>query len=69
MSNPAIGHGRDGYYFGENDEYTHREVAKAIAEALADKSFGKISEPASFTAEELKQQPVVSGLNGSFRKI
>ena len=37
---PITGHGRQGYYFGENGEYTHYE-AKAVAEALVDKRLGK----------------------------
>ena len=61
MSNPATGHGRDGYYFGENGEYTHYEVAKAVAQALVAKGLGMASEPTSFTEEEYKQLPIVSG--------
>jgi hypothetical protein len=62
MSNPATGHGRDGYYFGENGEYTHYEVAKAVAQALVAKGLGMTSEPTSFTEEEYKRLPLVSGL-------
>jgi hypothetical protein len=57
-----MGHGREGYYFGENGEYTHHEAAKAVAEALVAKDLGKTSEPTSFTAEEIAQQPLVSQL-------
>jgi hypothetical protein len=62
MTNPATGHGREGYYFGENGEYTHYEASKAVAEALVARGMGKTQEPTSFTEEEYKQMPQVSGL-------
>jgi hypothetical protein len=60
MSSPTTGHGREGYYFGENGEYTQYEAAKAVAEALVAKGLGQTSEPTSFTEEEIKQLPIVS---------
>jgi hypothetical protein len=61
MSNPATGHGREGYYFAENGEYMYYNVAKVIAEALVAKGIGK-SEPTSFTEDDYKRTPMVSGL-------
>jgi nucleoside-diphosphate-sugar epimerase len=54
-SDPDTGHGRNGYYFGENGEHSMYEVGKAIGEALV--SFGKGTnvEPSTFTEEELEK--------------
>ncbi|KAF8645384.1 hypothetical protein AX16_007886 [Volvariella volvacea WC 439] len=46
-------HGREGYYFGENGEYTSFEVSKAIGQALFYTGKSKIAEYNSFTEEEL----------------
>jgi hypothetical protein len=59
VSNPATGHGREGYYFAENGEYSQYEAAKAISEAMLECGKGKTLEPTAFTAEELKQTPAV----------
>jgi len=69
MTNPATGHGREGYYFGENGEYTHYEASKAVAEALVARGMGKTQEPTSFTEEEYKQMPqlVYLGTNSRCR--
>jgi hypothetical protein len=62
VSNSATGHGREGYYFAENGEYMFYDVAsKVIAEALVAKGIGT-SEPTSFTEEDYKRTPIVSGL-------
>lgn len=60
-SNPATGHGREGYYFAENGEYTQYDAAKAVAEAIVAKGIGTL-EPTPFTDEDYKQKPIVSGL-------
>ncbi|KAF9531406.1 hypothetical protein CPB83DRAFT_917504 [Crepidotus variabilis] len=51
--NPSTGHGRDGYYFGENGEHTLYEVGKAIGEVLVAKGKTGDPEPTTFTKEEL----------------
>jgi hypothetical protein len=53
ITNPAIGHGREGIYFGENGEYSFYELARAIGEALV--AVGKTDnpEPTTFTKKEL----------------
>jgi hypothetical protein len=38
---PAAGHGREGYYFGENGEYNGYEVSKLVAQGLAKHGIGK----------------------------
>ncbi|TFK40282.1 NAD(P)-binding protein [Crucibulum laeve] len=47
------GHGREGFYFGENGEHSLYEVGKAIAEALVELGKGKSTEPTPFTKEEI----------------
>ena len=49
-----IGHGREGYYFGENGEYTWYAMAKAIAVSLSARGIGK-DEPDAFNDEETEQ--------------
>ncbi|KAF8149876.1 hypothetical protein B0H34DRAFT_678825 [Crassisporium funariophilum] len=53
LSNPATGHGREGYYFGENGEHTLYDVGKAIGEAVVAIGKGKNPGPTTFTKEEL----------------
>lgn len=60
VSNPATGHGRAGFYFGENGEYTLYEVSKAISEAMLALGKGKTLEPTPFTEEEYEREPNVS---------
>ena len=57
--NPAMGHGREGYYFAENGEYSQYEAAKAISEAMLANGKGTTLEPTTFKTEELKQAPEV----------
>ncbi|KAI0789841.1 NAD(P)-binding protein [Abortiporus biennis] len=53
-SNPdAVGHGRNGYYFLENGEYSAHDLTKAIAKTLYEIGKVKSSEPTAFTPEEL----------------
>jgi hypothetical protein len=51
-SNPLVGHGREGYYFGENGEHTLYDIGKAISQALVEVGRGKHSEPTTLTEEE-----------------
>ncbi|KAF8158469.1 hypothetical protein B0H34DRAFT_846653 [Crassisporium funariophilum] len=52
-TNPSgVPHGREGYYFAENCEYSAEEVARAISEALVDLGVGTSREPSAFTEEE-----------------
>ncbi|KAF8071994.1 hypothetical protein FPV67DRAFT_911651 [Lyophyllum atratum] len=54
MTNPSgTGHGREGFYFGENGEHSLYEVGKAIAELLVEIGRGVSAEPTPFTKEEI----------------
>ena len=53
------GHGRDGYYFGENGHYLFKDVSAKIGEALYDLGVSETPEPNAFTEEEYKQTPPV----------
>lgn len=59
ISNPNTGHGREGYYFAENGEYSQYEASKAISEAMLEFGKGKVLEPTTFTVDEIKQTPEV----------
>jgi nucleoside-diphosphate-sugar epimerase len=49
----ATGHGRQGYYFGENGEYSVGELSQAIAKLLYEAGLGKSPEATLFTGDEL----------------
>ncbi|RDX55339.1 NAD-P-binding protein [Lentinus brumalis] len=49
----AAGHGWEGFYNGENGEYTWYQLAKAIGEALVELGIASDPEPTTFTHEEL----------------
>jgi nucleoside-diphosphate-sugar epimerase len=51
----ATGHGRQGYYFGENGEYNVGELSQAIAKLLYEAGLGKSPEATLFTDDELTQ--------------
>ncbi|KAF9474242.1 NAD(P)-binding protein [Pholiota conissans] len=53
QKNPATGHGREGYYFGESGEHTLYEVGKAIGEAMVALGKSDNAEPTTFTKEEI----------------
>lgn len=53
LTNPNIGHGREGFYFGENGEHRLYDVGKAISQALFDLGRSKSAELATFTKEEV----------------
>lgn len=60
-SNPhGTAHGREGYYFGENGEYTQLQVATAVSEALVVKGLTKSVTPTPFTEDEYTKEPLVS---------
>ncbi|KAG6820934.1 hypothetical protein H0H93_009170 [Arthromyces matolae] len=52
-TNPQTGHGREGFYFGENGEHTLYQVGKAVSEELVATGKGKSPEPTTFTQEEI----------------
>jgi len=54
-SNPSTGHGRNGYYFGENGEHSLYEISRAIGEAFVALGKGNNPEPTTFTDEEVKK--------------
>ena len=54
VANPdKVGHGREGYYFGESGEHTWGDISKAIGKALVELGHGKDEEPTTFTPGEL----------------
>jgi len=53
-TNPqGTGHGREGFYFGENGEHSLYDIGKAISEALVAIGRGKSAEPTTFTQDEI----------------
>ncbi|KAI6006832.1 hypothetical protein EDD15DRAFT_2207248 [Pisolithus albus] len=46
------GHGREGFYFGENGEHKLYDVSKVVAQELYNIGKGKSPEPAPFTEED-----------------
>jgi len=51
--NKALGHGREGYYFGANGEHLMYDVSKAVASALVKLGKGKSEEPTTFSKEDI----------------
>ena len=49
----TVGHGREGYYFGENGEHSWYSISRAIGEAFVELELGTDPEPTSFTEDEL----------------
>ena len=49
----TVGHGREGYYFGENGEHSWYSISRAIGEALVDLGISTDPEPTTFTDAEL----------------
>ncbi|KAF9266639.1 NAD(P)-binding protein [Marasmius fiardii PR-910] len=47
------GHGREGIYFGANDEYRLYDVGRAIGEALVDLGISQNPEPTTFSQQEI----------------
>lgn len=48
-----VGHGREGFYFGENGEHAWLEISQAIGEVLLGRGLSKTKEVSTFTVEEL----------------
>ncbi|CAL1699088.1 unnamed protein product [Somion occarium] len=54
VTNPdKVGHGREGYYFGENGEHHWSQISRAIGEAFVQLGISTDPEPTPFTDEEL----------------
>ncbi|KAJ8507841.1 hypothetical protein ONZ45_g9825 [Pleurotus djamor] len=53
ITKSEIGHGLNGYYFGENGEHSLYVVGKAIAETLVKLGIGSSPEPTTFTKQEI----------------
>lgn len=51
----SVAHGREGYYFLENGNYSFYQLARSIAEALVQVGKGTNSEPSTFTDEEIQE--------------
>ncbi|TFK28556.1 NAD(P)-binding protein [Coprinopsis marcescibilis] len=49
----AVGHGREGFYFGESGEHTLYQISKRIAEVFVALGISKSDEPTTFTKEEI----------------
>ncbi|KAJ3823530.1 hypothetical protein EV361DRAFT_340795 [Lentinula raphanica] len=52
---PMAGHGREGFYNAGHEEYSMRQLATSISEALVKLNRGTHLEPSSFTSEELEK--------------
>ncbi|KAG6815306.1 hypothetical protein H0H87_003106, partial [Tephrocybe sp. NHM501043] len=52
-TDPTTGHGREGFYFGENGEHTLYEVGKAVSETLFELGKSKSPEPTAFSKEDI----------------
>ena len=52
-TNPALGHGPEGYYFTSHDEVSAYVLAKEIGSALVKLGKAKSPEPTAMTQEEL----------------
>ena len=50
-----VGHGEDGFYFGENGEHPWYDISKAIGQALVKRGLSKSDEPTAFSEDELVQ--------------
>ncbi|KZT03271.1 NAD(P)-binding protein [Laetiporus sulphureus 93-53] len=50
---PELGHGWEGFHFGENGEHSWYDISKAIAVAFVELGLGGSDEPTTFTTEEL----------------
>lgn len=51
----ATGHGREGYYYGENGEYSLGELSHAVAKLLYEMGLGKSPQATPFTDDEADQ--------------
>ena len=53
LAGQQIGHGREGFYFGENGEHTLYQIAEAIGCALQELRLADTATPSTFTKHEL----------------
>ncbi|CCM05823.1 uncharacterized protein FIBRA_08057 [Fibroporia radiculosa] len=51
--NKGIGHGWEGFYFGENGEHSWYDISKSISVAFVELGIGGTDSPTCFTTEEL----------------
>ncbi|KDQ64980.1 hypothetical protein JAAARDRAFT_118161 [Jaapia argillacea MUCL 33604] len=63
LSNPKTANGREGYYFGESDEYLFYDLAKTVAQVLVELGRGSSEEPTPFSREEIDKY--FAGVSGS----
>lgn len=49
----VIGHGKEGYYFGENGEHVLLDLSKTIGAGLKDLGLAESDEPTTFTKAEV----------------
>jgi len=54
-STATPGHGREGFYFGENGEHSLYQIGQAICKALIDLGVGGTDTPTTFSKEELQK--------------
>jgi len=56
VANPdKVGHGRDGFYFGESGEHSWYDISKEIGRVLVKHGLSETDEPTPFSEEELVQ--------------
>jgi len=55
QSGTPVGHGAEGYYFGENGEYLLYDIGQAIGVALKELGKAKTEEVSTFTTEDLDE--------------
>ena len=60
VGNPVLGHGRAGFYFGENGEHRLADISKEIGRVLVQLGKATIADPDSFTKEEVDKYYRVS---------
>ncbi|EIW84049.1 NAD(P)-binding protein [Coniophora puteana RWD-64-598 SS2] len=59
LAGQDIGHGREGFYFGENGHYSWYDLSKAVSQALAEVGRSDKPEPTPFTKEEREKLPIL----------
>ncbi len=67
-----MGHGHNGYYFGENGEYSWYDLSRAIGKALVKRGISNSSEPTTFAKEELSKYfwtEEIAGIWGSNARV
>ena len=55
LSSKDIGHGREGFYFGENGEHKLYDISKRISEHVVELAKAGTPEPTTFTDEECQK--------------